>query len=281
MISDITLLLLTHKSKNHVINFVNNLYKKINILIVDNSNDLSLKKRFNQTYPDVDFYIIENNGYGNAINFGSKLIKTKYFLASNPDVTGLTFNKILEFVRVAAILNDEFSVMGPRYLNADSKSLKQSLDNNSIVEMKFLSGACMFFNKKNFDELGGFDENFFLYFEENDFCKRGFQIHKNYQLNHIKVEHNAGTSVEIFNEEDEVNQKKLRTWHFIWSKFYYYRKYYGFMLSIIFFIPIIIRINFRIIFYNLIKDKKNLTKYKIRKSGLYSSILGKKSFYRI
>ena len=195
MISDITLLLLTHKSKNHVINFVNNLYKKINILIVDNSNDLSLKKRLNQTYPDVEFYIIENNGYGNAINFGSKLIKTKYFLASNPDVTGLTFNKILEFVRVAAILNDEFSVMGPRYLNADSKSLKQSLDNNSIVEMKFLSGACMFFNKKNFDELGGFDENFFLYFEENDFCKRGFQIHKNYQLNNIKVQHNAGKSV--------------------------------------------------------------------------------------
>ena len=74
-------------------------------------------------------------------------------MASNPDITGLTFNKILEFVRVAAILNDEFSVMGPRYLNADSKSLKQSLDNNSIVEMKFLSGACMFFNKNVYTEI--------------------------------------------------------------------------------------------------------------------------------
>ena len=30
----------------------------------------------------------------------------------------------------------------------------------------------MFFKKKNFDLIGGFDENFFLYFEESDFCLR-------------------------------------------------------------------------------------------------------------
>jgi len=281
MNSNVTLLLLTHKSRDLVINFVNSLYKKINILIIDNSNDLSLKKKLSQSYPDVDFYIIENNGYGNAINFGSKLIKTKYFLASNPDITGLTFNKILEFVRVAAILNDEFSVMGPRYLNANPKSYKQSFDNDSIAEMRYLSGACMFFNKKNFDELGGFDENFFLYFEENDFCKRSKKKYKNYQINNIKLIHNTGTSVEVNDEIEKISQSNFRTWHFIWSKFYYFKKHYSFFLAIIYFIPIIIRINFRIILYIIKSDKVKLSKYKSRKSGLYNSIIGKKAFYRV
>ena len=61
--------------------------------------------------------------------------------------------------------------------------------------MRFLSGACMFFLKKNYDLIGGFDDNFFLYFEENDFCKRSIKFYKNYQINKIKLHHNAGNSV--------------------------------------------------------------------------------------
>ena len=82
----------------------------------------------------------------------------------------------------------------------------------------------MFFNKDNFDKLNGFDENIFLYFEENDFCKRSYKINKNYQINNIKVTHDVGTSVYTQNEKEKINQINLRTWHFIWSKFYYYKK---------------------------------------------------------
>jgi GT2 family glycosyltransferase len=279
--SDITLILLSHKSRKLVLDYIQNIYGNFKIIIIDNSNDIHLKNFIENNYPLIDIYLINNNGYGNAANYGSRLVNTEYFLISNPDVKGINDKSLIEFVKVARKLNNKFSTLGPRYLNVKPKTHKQTFNNNYIAEIKFISGACMFFKKKNFEYLNGFDENFFLYFEENDYCKRGYKINKNYQLNHIKVEHNAGTSVEIYNEEDEVNQKKLRTWHFIWSKFYYYRKHYGFMLAIIFFIPIIIRINFKLILYYLIKDKKNLIKYKIRKSGLYNSILGKKSFYRI
>ena len=60
----------------------------------------------------------------------------------------------------------------------------------------------MFFNKANFDQLNGFDENFFLYFEENDFCLRSFKINKNYQINNIKVKHHI--TVEIQNESEKI-----------------------------------------------------------------------------
>tara|TARA_B110000858_G_C17751367_1_gene449842 strand:- start:296 stop:1141 length:846 start_codon:yes stop_codon:yes gene_type:complete len=281
MNEDVTVIILTHKSKKLVLDFIKNLYKKFKIIIIDNSNDVSLKSIIYNNYPGIDIQLIPNNGYGNQANYGSKMVKTKYFLISNPDLTGINEAALLNFVSAAKKLDNKFSTLGPRFINANPKSHKQSINDNIITEMKFISGACMFFNKNNFDNLNGFDKNIFLYFEENDFCKRSHKINKNYQINDIKVEHDAGNSVETKNDNEKVNQDNLRTWHFIWSKFYYFKKHYGFFFTIIYFIPIIIRINYRIILYKLKNDKDNVDKYKARRSGLYTSILGQKSSNRI
>ena len=151
MNQDVTIIILTHKSKNLALNYIKDLYKKFKIIIVDNSNDVDLKLEILNHYPDVEIHLIDNNGYGNAINYGSKFVKTEYFLISNPDVTGIEEKSILDFVNAARKLNNKFSAMGPRFLDADPKSHKQTKDNNDISLMKFISGACMFFNKVNFD----------------------------------------------------------------------------------------------------------------------------------
>ena len=140
----------------------------------------------------------------------------------------------------------------------------------------------MFFNSKTFDELKGFDENIFLYFEEDDICKRGNKKGFNtYIINDIKLDHKAGTTPENFSRNEKNKLKKLLLWHFIWSKFYYYNKHYGKVLSIIIFLPILIRIIMRIAYYKLINGNEKKDKYKIRLSGLVSSILGIKSYKRI
>ena len=281
MNEDVTLVLLSHKSKSLILKFIQEIYKKFKIIIIDNSNDVELKKEIKQNYPNIKLEIIENNGYGSAVNYASKLIKTNYFIISNPDIEGLNEKKIQEFVVYAKFLKDKFSSLGPRYMNADPKSHIQSDSKIDIAEMKFLSGACMFFKKEKFDLLGGFDEKFFLYFEESDYCLRGFKKDKNYQLNKIKVNHYKGSSVSIKSIEEKNELQNLCTWHFIWSKFYYYKKHYSFILALIYFIPIILRIRFRIIFYILKKDKKNIDKYKTRWAGLINSIMNKKSFKRL
>ena len=281
MNEDVTIIILTHKSKKLVLDYIKNLYQKFKIIIIDNSNDLNLKSIITKSYPGIDIHLIPNNGYGNQINYGSKLITTEYFLISNPDLTGIDELSIFNFVKAAKQLNNKFSTLGPRFVNANPKSHKQSINNGIITEMKFISGACMFFNKNNFDNLNGFDENIFLYFEENDFCLRSFKINKNYQINNVLVEHYVGTSVEVKNDLEKVNQVNFRTWHFIWSKFYYYKKHYGFFFAIIYFVPIFIRINYRVILYKLKNDKINYDKYKARRSGLYTSILNQKSSKRI
>ena len=139
----------------------------------------------------------------------------------------------------------------------------------------------MFFNKKIFNKNNGFDKNIFLYWEETDYNKRASKKgYKAYQLNIVKVKHEKGKAVEITNLKDMNKLENLYTWHFIWSKFYYFNKHYGKLLSLIYFIPIIIRILFRMIVYKFSKSTK-FTKYYCRWDGLKNSMLKKRSLMRL
>ena len=81
----------------------------------------------------------------------------------------------------------------------------------------------MFINKDKFLDIGKFDENFFLYFEETDYCFRAKKMgYPSYQINKLKVISN-GRSVEV----SDIHKRKLKNiliWHFIWSKFYFFKK---------------------------------------------------------
>ena len=182
MNKDITIVLISHKSKDLILKFIKEIYNKFEIIIIDNSKDKELEKEIKQNYSKITIKFVENNGYGSAINYGSKLVKTNYFLISNPDIEGINEKNITKFLVSAKKLNDKFSSLGPRYIDADPKSHIQSDSNKEIAEMKFISGACMFFKKESFKILGGFDENFFLYFEESDFCLRSYKKIKTIKL---------------------------------------------------------------------------------------------------
>ena len=101
MNKDISILVLSHKSKNLVTNLIKKLYDKFPIIVVDNSDDLELKKILNEEYPRVIYHSIDNNGYGAAINFGSNFIKTKYFLILNPDIEDINEKKVIYFEKAA------------------------------------------------------------------------------------------------------------------------------------------------------------------------------------
>ena len=281
MNKDISILVLSHKSKNLVTNLIKKLYNKFPIIVVDNSDDLELKRILNEEYSRVIYHSIDNNGYGAAINFGSNFIKTKYFLILNPDIEDINEKKIIYFEKAASKLNDKFSVLGPRYTNLDIKSIKQSNENIEIANWKFISGACMFIKNETFKLLSGFDENFFLYFEESDYCLRAYKINKNYQINNIKIKHNAGTSVNTKSVAEKEKLNNLYNWHFVWSKFYYFKKHYGFLISMLYFLPILFRTNIKIIYFRILSDYKKMRKYKIRNDALLSSIKGEKSYKRI
>ena len=85
-----------------------------------------------------------------------------------------------------------------------------------------------------------------------------------------------GRSVDLENE----NFSNILVWHFIWSKFYFYKKRYGKLLSLIIFLPLLVRILLNIIFYTITKNEISIIKYKTRFDGLLKSIKGQKSDLR-
>ena len=281
--NQITIVLISHKSKNLILDFINNLSKKNKILIIDNSNDRDLKKKLN-TCENVEIKFMKNRGYGSAINYARTFITTKYFFVFSPDIK-LIDDKFIDIFKKEIANIKSFGALGPRFLNVKKKSHKQSNKNEKIGKIESISGAAMLFNKHTFDIIGGFDENIFLYFEETDFCKRaqkkGYKI---FQINEAKTIHAKGIEFGVVQTKNFVeieNLKNLYTWHFIWSKFYFYKKHYGYTLAIIYFLPIMIRILYRIKLYKIKKNILKERRYKLRLNGLITSIKNQPSSVNI
>ena len=276
--NEITLILISYKSEKIIYNFIKKIPPKIKTIIVENSQNHELKKSIEQNYKNISVYIKENNGVSSALNFAVEKIETKYFLQISPDIE-INFENLEIFLNYAKKLDDRFAALGPRFLNVKEKSHKQIDEKLESGKIDSVHGSCMFINKENFEKIGKFDENFFLYFEETEYC---YRAKKNgyiaYQINDIKAK-SIGRSVETNNNEEK-KLNNILIWHFIWSKYYFTKKNYGLMLSLLIFLPIMIRIILRIIFYQMINKKELIEKYNYRLSGLMNSIRGKKSNLR-
>ena len=275
----LTIILISYKSEKKIKTFIKEIPKDIKVVIVENSKNILLKKSIEKKYKNITVFIQENNGVSASINFAAKKVKTKYFLQISPDIQ-FKFKQLNIFFKIAKELNNKFSALGPRFLNVKTKSHKQIKSDLDIGPINSIHGSFMFINKKRFKEIKGFDENFFLYFEETDYCKRALNIgFKAYQINEIKVK-TKGRTVMVNSKKEKNDLANLLTWHFIWSKYYFTKKNYGSIISIILFIPILIRAFFKVIYYKLFNNKEYLEKYKYRLSGLITSIAGKSSNLR-
>ena len=277
---EVTIIIISHKSKKKVIKLIKNISNDLKIIIVENSQDKSIEKELSNFKKNVELIFSENYGYGSAINLARTHVTTKYFFVLNPDIQKIDDKLINVFYNSAKELNDNFGALGPRFEKVSEKSHKQSNINEKYGQIESISGSAMFFCSEVFDKNGKFDENFFLYFEETDYCyrsnKNNFKI---YQVNSQKVYHEIGTSVETTSKEDIDKLKNLCAWHFIWSKFYFFKKHYGYIFSLIYFLPILLRTYVKMIFFKIIS--KNRNKYSIRFDGLISAIKGLKSYKRI
>lgn len=279
---EVSIVIVSYRSKKKIIKFLKKIYQYKKIIVIENSDDLSIGLDIKRIYKNVEVYHTNNIGYGCSANYARKKINTEYFFLFNPDLQDIDHKIIETFLIQAKKLNNNFSCLGPRYNNISEKTLKQSDISKEIGYVDSISGAAMFFNTKVFDKIGRFDENIFLYFEETDFCKRGRKINLNsFQLNKIKIRHDVGTAVEYIDENEKIEIKLLCGWHFIWSKYYFYKKHYGLIVSLIYFFPILVRSIIKILISKIFKNYSNEEKYKNRINGLIASIKGLKSFKRI
>ena len=123
-----------------------------------------------------------------------------------------------------------------------------------------------------------FDENFFLFFEEIDLCKRVKKSKGKIFLDkNILINHEGASSVDKTNI---LELEKNRNWHWMWSTFYFHKKHKGFLLALFITSPKILSAIAKTLFYFLTLNKKKRDIYFCRLSGILNSIIGKKAWYR-
>ena len=280
-LNNITFIIVSFKSEKIIDDCLKSLPKNSKIIVIENSNNYNLKKSLELKYDNIEVLISENNGMGASNNLGILKSETKFAYVLNPDVK---FKKdTFENLIAAAIKITDFAILTP--INSDIKFpnfkiLKQNKNiNDSIISVDSIDGFSMLINKEKFINQKFFDENIFLYLENDDLCRR---VKKNGQkifvIKNSIIDHKGSSSSSIKNDPEF---EYLRNWHWMWSKYYYNKKHYGMLIALIKIFFNLVSAMFKYVFYSLTLNnyKKNI--FKMRISGILNSILGNKSKYRI
>ena len=264
---DITVGIVTFKSEKVIFKCLKSLENIKKIIILDNSNDLQLKEKIKRIYPHINFILSKkNNGYGAGNNKIFRLAKTSHVLVLNPD-TILSRNCIKELIHQANLIKNKFAILAP----SEKRIIKKR-----ITEVENVKGFSMLINLSKIKKIKMFDENYFLYLEEIDLCKRlKLASEKIYICGKAKITHLSAKSSNIGFEFE-----KCRNWHWMWSKVYYDKKFYGKMHAIKKSSFHLLKNFFKLIFFLLILNYDKFIISFLRFSGILNSLLEKKSWYR-
>lgn len=203
--ADVGIVTVSYNSSDQVGSFlpsaVGSLSTPSHVIVADNdSADIRETQRFAKKCGARVVHLDRNAGYGTAANAGVAALPAACtaVLISNPDVS-LTTDTVSR-LRDALFSDPAIGIVGPRILNADGSTYPSARAIPSIrtgighalfsrvwprnpwtrryhsdafrseenTDAGWLSGACLMLRRSTFDELGGFDEHYFMYFEDVD-----------------------------------------------------------------------------------------------------------------
>ena len=271
--NQITIVITSYKSDEKIVKCLKSINNQCKTIIVENSKNMLFKEKIEKNFTTTECLIAgENLGYAKGNNLGLSKVKTKYALILNPDAK-LENNTLNNFFNIANTIKT-FAIIGPAI--QDEKNIKNNV--TELTEVNSVKGFAMFLNLDKFKDVGFFDDNFFIYFEEIDLCRRLKQLNKKIYLDSsIKIDHMGGSS---HNQSIDFEMELSRNWHWMWSTFYYHKKYSGFFYAVIKISSKFFSALTKVLFYSILLNNNKKKIYFQRLSGLFNSITGKKSWYR-
>jgi len=274
---NITFVIVSFRSAHIIENCIKSINPDIKIIIVENSNNLQVKNYLENKFLNVEVIIAnENLGYGKGNNLGISRVNTQYAFILNPDAI-LEKNCLDELSKAQFLLEDDFVILAPNLLNNYGYfSNKNNNLNKEILEVDYVKGFAMLINLKKINLKELFDENFFLFLEEIDLCKRIIKKGgKIFIVKNSKVQHLGKQA-----SENILNIELCRNWHWMWSLFYYNYKHFGiitaYRIAIIKFFSSIFKLFFSFIFFN----KKKILIHYYRLNGLFNAFIKRPSWFR-
>jgi GT2 family glycosyltransferase len=175
-------------------------------IVVDQQSDPAAADAIARQFPHVTLIRLEgNSGFAAGVNRGARDARTSYLLLLNPDT--IVKPDLCGWLAAWLDAHPEVGIAGPRLENEDgsiqasarrfpdcttaiagrSSWLTRVVPGNRLsrrnlpgldvsagdaMEVDWVSGACMMIRRDVFEAVGGMDEEFFLYWEDADFCRR-------------------------------------------------------------------------------------------------------------
>ena len=207
---DLRIIIVNYKSKGMTLSCLKSISEadwhglSHEIIVVDNNSGDNTVEIVRWQYPEVKLIATKRNlGMGGGNNLGFRQAKGRYLVVMNPDTLMFkdTFQKLFKLMQD----NPRIGVVGPKQYNPDhtiqdscyrwhglltplyrrtslgksalgrkdlSRFLMSDFDKSDYCEVDWLLGSFLFIRTEALAEVGGFDERFFLYFEDTDICRR-------------------------------------------------------------------------------------------------------------
>lgn len=206
----LSIIIVNYYTRNFLVNCINAIYRTppsypFELIVVDNASEDAIHKVLGDKFPKVR--IIDNNcnlGFARANNQGLREAKGEYILFINPDVIPKpgAIDKLIKFMMQhkdagcvgGKLLNPDGSLQFscrkfPTFLNVffgrrslltkffpnnriSRDFLLTDINHNRVQRVDWIMGACMMTSKEVLERVGGFDEDYFLFVEDVDFCYR-------------------------------------------------------------------------------------------------------------
>lgn len=252
---DVSIIIVSYNSKNFLLQCIDSIYKRLKrcnfeIILIDNDSIDGSQDIVRRRFPGVNLVANKTNvGFAMANNQGLSLARGEFFFLLNPDTEIMSgaIESIISFMN----RNPSVGIVGPKLVRSDSTiqssckkfptlrgELLQNIFTDKFIpvfvkscfgdeipvskhEMRvdWVTGACLAIRRKMIEQVGQFDESFFLYYEEVDLCfrakKRGWDI---CFFPEAVVVHHGGKST-----EKNLRRSLLAAFE---SKYYFFKKHY-------------------------------------------------------
>lgn len=215
----------TYNNEGNICGYLKSLKKSLSIktevVIVDNASNDNTVNLLEKEKGIILIKSKENLGFSKACNLAAKRSKGKYLFFLNPDtkITKFVIEKLINFSEQT----DDAGIVAPKLIQFNGlvqasvrkfPSLKGAVKEyyfgirNSFdayvpsgmeaISVDAVVGAAMLIKKEIFEKVGGFEEYYFMYYEDIDLCKRIKELNlKVYYLPDVAIYHTVGGSQSV------------------------------------------------------------------------------------
>lgn len=296
---DLSIVIVNWNTRDLLKDCLSSIYKTIlklsyEIWVVDNGSSDGSVEMVEREFPQVKLIKNEENlGFAKANNQAIKESKGNYILVLNSDTIILpnALDRMVEFMNT----NKNVGMIGGRILNADGsiqltcgrafptiwsiflektlssqlfsgirtikKCLSSQWPRDRFCEVDVVNGSCMMVRRKTINKIGPLDEQYFLYWEHVEWCKRikeaGWKI---YLLPEAQIVHLGGRSVEYLDDRGIILSYQSLVKYFK----RHHKKVPSLLLKYLSILEMVLRINIFSILYFMKRKERDIIKRKIK-----------------